>query len=146
MKRIIFLFVILIWIPLSAQSGTMPIAVNAKSYANTSTGLKLAGLLQRAFNKHPLITTVSNGSACALELEILTVSFEDKPMSVYTVNWYVNWLPNPYFDQEYLVSDVGYVGSGRISSTAASIKQRTLKLLTAYQNVLLRMQRYKNAH
>ena len=136
-----FLF-ILILIPIFSFS-QVPVSVKAIPQANTSISRDLASQLKKELAAEPEFSIVSPGSAMALELEILSVSYENTPMAVYTVSWYVNWTANPYFIREYLVSDVGYVGSQKVAVSAARLKQRTLKLLGLYREALMRMVQFE---
>lgn len=144
MKRFIFFITIAVLLPIMAQARKMPIAVKALSLNNTSSGIKLARQIEAELSKFSQIQIVSYNTEYALELEVITLSFADRPIDVYTINWYVNWPSNPYFHREFLISDIGYFGSMQIQRTAADIKQKTFKALELYQDVLDRMIEYKN--
>lgn len=142
MKRLFFIITIAFLLPILAQARKIPIAVKALPVNNTSSGLKLARQIEAQLSKFSQIQIVSYNTIYALEMEVITLSFTDRPIDVYTINWYVNWPRNPYFRREFLVSDVGYFGSMQTQRTAADIKQKTFKVLELYQDVLNRMIKY----
>ena len=144
MKRFFLYITLALCVPLFALAGQIPIAVKAFPGANSTIGRKLVQQVKNNINGQSLLQVVSPDTPYALEINIISVNFKDKPMSVYAITWSVNWPRNPYFTKEYLLSDVGYVGALQVSSAAEDILARTMKLLSAYQSTLQRMQAYRS--